>query len=246
MLIQMDRAKKPRGGGAIQQAFVFRRRGGARARAGRRARPERAGFLPHITRARHEDEQPVHITARAVRSAPNLRSERVFGALRGLFARASEKGFRLLHFSVQGNHLHLIVEADDDVALARGVQRLLSRAAMTINALARRSGKLWRDRHHRQPLTCPRQVRHAYVYVLFNLRRHELASGGPCDAALEGWDPCTSTLWFDGWSPDTPLPEAARAGAGPPPVVPPRSWLARTGWRPCGLVRLDEIPRTRR
>jgi REP element-mobilizing transposase RayT len=53
----------------------------------------------------------------------------VFAALRAIFARSSEKGFRLLHFSVQGNHLHFIAEADDGVAFARGVQRLLSRAS---------------------------------------------------------------------------------------------------------------------
>ena len=59
-----------------------------------------------------------------------------------------EKGFRLLHFSVQENHVHLIVEADDGVAFARGVQRFLSRAAMAVNALSRRSGK--------RPITTPR------------------------------------------------------------------------------------------
>ena len=75
----------------------------------------------------------MHVTARAVRLAPNLRSQSLFGALRAIFARSSEKGFRLLHFSVQGNHLHLVVEADDDVAFARGIQRLLSRAAMVVN-----------------------------------------------------------------------------------------------------------------
>jgi hypothetical protein len=165
--------------------------------------------------------------------------------LRAIFARSSEKGFRLLHFSVQGNHLHLVVEADDDVAFARGIQRLLSRAAMVVNALARRSGRLWRDRHHREPLTTPSQVRNALVYVLFNLRKHELASGNPTDAALDGLDACSSALWFVDWSPRAPAPADARARAGPPIVAAPRTWLADRGWKTRGLIRFDEVPRSR-
>lgn len=233
--------KVPRRG---QQELPFRWHGGVRKGAGRKARPERTGMLPHLARERHVAWEPVHVTARAVRPAPNLRSQTVFAALRRIFARSSEKGFRLVHFSVQGNHLHLIVEAEDDVAFARGVQRLLSRAAMTVNAVARRSGRLWRDRHHRQPLRSPAQVRNTYVYVLFNLRRHELLGGGSCDPALDSLDPCSSAAWFDGWSPMRPPPESVLARAGPPIVVPPRSWLARTGWRSRGLVRFDEVPRS--
>jgi REP element-mobilizing transposase RayT len=129
-----------------QLELPFRRHGGARVGAGRKPRPERVGLLPHLTRERHRAYQPVHVTARAVRSAPNLRSEVVFAALRALFARSSEKGFRLLHFSVQGNHLHLIAEGDDGLAFARGIQRLLSRAGPSILAppatwLARRGWK---------------------------------------------------------------------------------------------------------
>jgi len=231
--------------GGEQLEFRFRPRGGARAGAGRKPRRERVGFLPHLRRERHRGYQPVHVTARAVRSAPNLRSQSVFAALRAVFARSSEKGFRLLHFSVQGNHVHLIAEADEGVAFARGIQRLLSRAAMAVNALARRSGSVWRDRHHREPLTTPSQVRNAYAYVLFNLRKHELASGSPSDAALDGFDACSSARWFEDWSPAAPAPIEGRARAGPPIVARPRTWLARKGWKTRGLLRFDEVPRSR-
>jgi REP element-mobilizing transposase RayT len=186
----------------------------------------------------------VHVTVRAVRSSPSLRSQGVFAVLRAVFARSSEKGFRLLQFSVQGNHLHLIVEADDGVAFARGIQRLLSRAAMRINALARRSGSVWRDRHDRQRLTTPSQMRNALVYVLFNLRKHELAGMNPSESALEGFDPCSSTPWFADWSPASAPPLGSVARAGPPVVVPPYTWLARKGWKRRGLLRSDELPRS--
>ncbi len=243
MLIQVAKSgTKPE---SAQLELRFRKHGGARAGAGRKARPERVGFLPHLTRERHRAYQPVHVTARAVRSAPNLRSQVVFASLRAVFARASEKGFRLLHFSVQGNHVHLIVEADDGVAFARGIQRLLSRAAMSVNALARRSGSVWRDRHHREPLTTPSQVRNAYAYVLFNDRKHALASGVLNDSSLEGFDACASTRWFVDWSPAAPAPPETLSRAGPSFLARPLTWLARKGWKPRGLLRFDEVPRPR-
>jgi REP element-mobilizing transposase RayT len=233
---------------AAQLELRFRRRGGARAGAGRKPRPERVGLLPHLRRLRHRPYEPVHVTARAVRSAPNLRAQSVFAALRAIFARSSEKGFRLLHYSVQGNHLHLIVEADGGVAFARGIQRLLSRAAMAVNALARRSGRVWRDRHHREPLTTPSQVRNAYAYVLFNDRKHALASGALSDASLDSFDPCASARSFacDGWSPSASPPADTLTRAGPPVVAAPQTWLARKGWKTRGLLRFDEVPRPRR
>jgi putative transposase len=230
--------------GKGQQELRFRPRGGARRGAGRKARPERVGLSPHVARAAHHYETPVHVTARVVPAAPSLRSERIFSALRVIIARASEKGFRVVHFSVQGNHVHLIVEADDSEAFARGVQRLLSRIAMTVNAIARRSGRLWRDRHHREPVTSLRQMRNLYVYVLFNFRKHALASHAPCDAALVTFDECSSAFWFDGWSPLAPAPIVLLERAGPSPVVRAYSWLAASGWRRCGLIHFDEILRS--
>jgi REP element-mobilizing transposase RayT len=184
----------------------------------------------------HDEETPVHVVVRALRDVPYLRSQRIFAVLRAMLARASEKGLRLLHFSVQANHLHLIVEATDRATLGRGMQRLLSRIALAINGIARRRGKVFRDRYFRQDLTSPTQVRNALVYVMFNLQKHDTTrdwSGG--------LDMYSSSVWFTGWAPDCAPPPAGRERAGPPIVAEPQSWLARTGWRVRGggPIRLD-------
>lgn len=224
-----------------QLALDFRptKRGGVRKGAGRKASGARKGFVEHVARPAHDDETPVHVTVRAVGGAPFLRSQRVFAAIRALFARASERGLRLLHFSVQGNHLHMIVEANEGVALARGMQRLLSRLAMTINAIAMRHGKLWRDRYHRRDLTTPQQFRNALVYVLFNIRKHAL-NGNEVELWSEALDPCSSAAWFAGWAPNAGPSSRAVARAGPSIVARPHSWLARQGWERRGLLRIDE------
>ena len=92
----------------------------------------------------------------------NLRSRRGFRELSTAFAEACNRaGFRLIHFSVQGNHLHLIVEAADAVRLSRGLQGLAVRIARRLNRLMGRAGKVFADRFHQHVLRSPVEVARA-------------------------------------------------------------------------------------
>jgi hypothetical protein len=152
--------------------------------------------------------------------------------MRTALARASRRGFRLLQFSIQVDHMHLIVEGDDATAFRRGIQGLAIRVAKAVNRVLRRHGHVWADRHHARDLTTPREVRHALVYVLQNWRKHGWHGGG-----LDGR---SSAPWFTGWRVRFAAP------VGRTPVVAPATWLARIGWRRHGLVGIDEAPRPRR
>ena len=94
---------------------------------------------------------------------PSLRSPRLFTAVRGALATASGEHFRVLHFSAQADHLHLLVEADETKALARGLQGLAIRVAKAINRTVGRHGAVWGDRYHARTLSSPREVRNALV-----------------------------------------------------------------------------------
>jgi REP element-mobilizing transposase RayT len=158
----------------------------------------------------------------------SLRSPRAFTAVRSAVAAASSERFRIVHFSVQSDHLHAIVEAFDKVALARGLRGLAIRVARAVNRALGRSGPLWGDRYHARALASPREVRHCIRYVLFNFRKHR-----PADSRRI--DPCSSAPWFDGFR--EPVPRALD-----PPTWSPATWLLRTGWRRHGLLDLDERP----
>ncbi|HJQ83362.1 MAG TPA: transposase [Candidatus Binatia bacterium] len=158
-----------------------------------------------------------------------LRVRGVFPLLRIGLARASRERFRILQFSIQDDHVHLIVEADDPAAFVRGLRGLTIRLAKAVNRGLGRHGAVWADRYHARSLATPRVVRHALVYVLMN--RHKHRSG---EAAI---DPCSSGVSFDGWrDPIGPVRERA-------PVVAARTWLAAVGWRRHGLIAMTERPR---
>ena len=205
--------------------------GGRRRGAGRKLTPGRRPTVPHRSRPPHIGAHPVHVTLRAVDALQCLRSGRVFPVVRRAIAAAGHVDFRIVQFSVQNDHVHLLAEAEDGRALSRGVRGLAIRLARAVNGALARKGRIWDSRYHARALTTPRAVRHALVYVLMNFKKHLRCTG------LE-LDPCSSAAWFAGWR----TPPAA-AGLGPPPVAVARTWLARLGWRRHGLIHAGERPR---
>lgn len=222
----------------------FRTWGGVRKGAGRKPAKKNVGLLPHVPRAEFDRHVPVHVTLRALKGVPRLRAQSVMMIVYEEIARASAKGFRLVDFSVQEDHLHVLAEADDASSLSRGMQRLGSRIARRVNLLVGRHGRLWRERYHRRDLATPKQFRNALVYVLMNFRKH----APPGERTLRGQviDGHASGMWLDGWK-DERLRERLRekrARAGPRPTALPRTWIARVGWKRHGLIDPRESPRS--
>jgi putative transposase len=86
---------------------------------------------------------------------------------------ASEKfGFCVVHYSVMGNHVHLIVEADDRHSLGRGMKGLGVRIAKSLNRLMESRGKVLLDRYHAHILRTPTEVKRARHYLLTNAQHH--------------------------------------------------------------------------
>jgi hypothetical protein len=198
--------------------------------------------MPHDIRAKVDPRYPLQVTIRAVPGLPSLRSARVFGALRRAIRRASVDRFRVIHFSIQQDHGHFIVEGDEARRARGGMHGLAIRLALAVNrALGRRKGKVVGDRYHVRPLTTPRQMRASMVYVLLNFRKHLNAPAGI--------DPRSSGPHFLGWYRSPHLESAdvassAEAGAGGAvATAAPTTWMAIIGWRRAGgLLKVEERP----
>jgi hypothetical protein len=169
------------------------------------------------------------VTVRVVRGLPSLRRADIARAIGQDLRKGRQKpGFRVIHFSIQANHVHLVVEAMGRRMLWRGMTGIGVRIARSVNGALGRRGRVVADRYHHRALTRPRDVRNVIVYVLTNFRHHEHQD--------ERFDPWSSARWFRGWTERPPPP------ATPPPVAAPRTWLAGVGWRRYGLIRPDEAP----
>lgn len=180
------------------------------------------------------------MTAKLREHLPRLRNAAERAVLFAAFVAGKERGgFRLVHFAILNDHLHLLVEAESIVAMRAGMQGLLIRTARALNRLWRRRGPVFADRFHDRPLRSPREVRNALVYVLGNARKH--AAAGRMLQAAHGLDEHSSARWFDGYvdalAPSLPIDATA-------PVAVSRTWLLTRGWRRHGLIGVGETPRT--
>jgi len=207
-------------------------RGGARPGAGRKRRATGLRHTPHRSRTVHRAAHPVHVTLRT--GLRSLRSQFVAPTVLGALRASNRPGFRIVHHSIQANHLHLIVEAASAQTLSSCMRGLAVRLARRINRLLFRRGRLWADRWHGVELTSPRQVRNALVYVLQNHAKHS-------PGRHVGVDPLSSAITFDGFAPAQPRVARAGPSSNAPSVV-AQTWLLRVGWKRHGLIRCDEVP----
>jgi REP element-mobilizing transposase RayT len=179
---------------------------------------------------------PCHITLKVMKDVDSLRSAKLVNELERTWREACDRRrFRLVQYSIQRDHVHLIVEASSARDLGCGMKSIAARFARAVNRVFRRSGQVLEDRCHVHVLRTPRAVRNAIAYVLLNARRHFRKRTGRLPAG-RGIDPASSGRWFDGWF-------GERVGATDSPAVAEgRTWLLRIGWRRWGLIDVGEVP----
>ncbi len=160
-----------------------------------------------------------------------MRSVRLIREVERSWAKACDRGdFRLAHYSIQGNHVHLLVEAKDADALGRGMNALGARLARAVNRVFGRTGPVLKDRYHHVALKSPTQVRNALRYVLMNARRHMKHPLGTVRI-----DPASSGRWFEGWRRSARATvEEALERPGIRAIAAPHTWLLGEGWMKAG------------
>jgi REP element-mobilizing transposase RayT len=209
--------------------------GGAREGAGRKAEPRARVW--HRERREFPDRHPGLVTLRVLADVPSLRMVRLIRQLERAFRTTIERpDFRVVQYSIQHDHVHLLVEAASAAALSCGMKSIAARMARAVNRVFDRRGAVLDGRYHHRALTTPREVRSALAYVLLNARKHAAQRLRADLVSKLPLDPASSSRWFEGWADATPSPNDH------PAVASPRTWLLRTGWRRHGLIRSNEVP----
>ena len=221
-------------------------------------KPNKRSGSRHEKRPELKGRFPVHVVLRVHDDMGSLRKRFMYSALRAAtiavamreLAFKEHGAFRIVHISIQRDHVHLLVEADDKVALSRGMQSFQISAAKHLNRAisvhrqlaVRRRGTVFPDRFHQEIITTRKQARHTLNYVLNNWRKH-------CEDRGErqrGWkvDPFSTGAQFGGWKEleDKIVMWPVRETYDPLIVYLPRTWLLTAGWQMYGLIGTREVP----
>lgn len=230
----------------VQQELF--KRGGKRKGAGRKPKGARAGSR-HEERPDVDAKNALHVVLRVVPAVGNLRRRDVYRAMReATIVAAVRERIRIVHISLQRNHVHMLIEAENKQVLALGVQGFQISAARNINTLLgvdqyrRRRGPVFADRYHLEVITSPTRARHALSYILNNWRKHREDQQGLARTRLV--DPFSSAVSFPGWKEleEKDFMWPIRETYDPLMVRRPQSWLLREGWQLCGSVSAREVP----
>jgi REP element-mobilizing transposase RayT len=241
------------------------RRGGARAGAGRKRKDgtkRTRRSVPHKVRLPGKPRFPRHVVLPVLPNIGSLRKRHLYAALRMATIAVAKRelhydevngAFRIVHISIQATHVHMLVEADNKLAMSRGMQSFMISAAKQINRAyseklgldERRRGRVFADRYYQEIIETPRQARHALSYVLNNWRKHE----EDCRSGTETWlvDPYSSGLQFMGWKEraDKDVHWRGRETYDPLVVYLPKTWLLSEGWKKSGTISFHEVPSAR-
>lgn len=198
--------------------------GGKRKGAGRK---NKSGQVSHAKRVRIKHSTPLHATWRLKKGLSGLRCEEFFDVFKKASLEAQKFGLRLLHFSIQGNHLHLIFEARNNETLAQGMRSFGGRIGKAIRRKAGGVGSVFDGRYHLHAIATVSEMKNALAYVLQNTAKHS--------KLLNHLDRYSSAPYFDKWrkllsKQCGPLLVDHEAAPLPRYLCEPRSWLAREGW----------------
>jgi REP element-mobilizing transposase RayT len=198
-----------------------------------------SGRRCELRRARPKFDRltPIHVTLRVRDGLPSLQGPDFIREIRKSFAFASERGdFRMIHYSVQSDHVHLIVEASDQDALGRGMKAINARIARAVHRILDVCGRVLSGSYHAHLLKTPREVYRAIAYVLMNTRKHFRQKHGRAPQQVQ-LDPASSARWFEGFRRLLPADRNGRCE-----VSWARSWLLRDGWRKFGSIDPAFVP----
>lgn len=227
---------------AVINRQIRERTAGKKVRRGPGRPKKNNGRVSHQRRPKLREQSALHLTLKTRSHVPNLRTRRRFNVIKQAFvsfcgAEGSDnravKGFRLVHFAVLSNHVHLVVEADSSAALSLGMQKLLHSISRRLNALSVHEhggtvstqggryqdikgwlGSIFGDRYHAHLLRTSTEMNHAVNYVLTNAERHGASRAEPGAMSADAF--CSlgaATLqvdWLNGASRDLPLVAPAR------------------------------------
>ena len=121
--------------------------------------------VAHRTREKVSLKNPLHINFKYNTAIKNKQSLKL---LKRAIMNARSHGLNIIHFSLQYNHVHLIIESQSNECLTRGMRSLTVTFAKGL-----KKGRVQLERYHLHVLRSLRETRNAVNYVLFNQQKHE-------------------------------------------------------------------------
>jgi REP element-mobilizing transposase RayT len=117
----------------------------------------------------------LHLTIKIKRIKADLKNKSILIVLKRAIYNARKKGLRVIHFSLEFDHVHLLIEAPDNFILGKGMQSLGVTLVRGINKLGQTSGEVYKHRYHFRKINSTRELKVVMNYIFHNGVKHRTA-----------------------------------------------------------------------
>lgn len=132
--------------------------------------------IRHISRPTLRRPSSLHLTVKVLRNKAEIKNKSVLKLLRHAIQRARLQGLKIIHYSLEYDHVHLLIEAENNHILGKGMQALGVSLSKGINRLKNLKGAVYKHRYHFRQITSPRQLKNVLGYIFNNGVKHGTAS----------------------------------------------------------------------
>lgn len=138
--------------------------------AGRKAIHDRA--IRHTERPKFKNARSLHLTIKVRENKADIKSIKLLKALHHAIKRARLMKLKIIHYTLEYNHVHLLVEADTHHALHRGMQAFGISFSKAINKTKRLKGTVYKHRYHFRQICSSRELKNVLHYIFHNGIKH--------------------------------------------------------------------------
>lgn len=142
--------------------------------------PKGAGRKPihdkgirHIEREDLKKNTALHLTIKIVKEKAAIKNKSVLKALHHAIKKARHKGLQVIHYTLEYDHIHLLVEASDKHTLGKGMQSLGISFSKGINKIKKSAGIVFKNRYHSRKLQSLQEIKNVLHYILGNGIKHK-------------------------------------------------------------------------
>ena len=136
--------------------------------AGRKAIHDKG--IRHTSREFISRPSALHLTVKLKRA--DIQNKVILRILKHAIYRSRLQGIRIVHFTLEHDHVHLYAECGSNLVLAKGMKAFGVTLVKGINKLKRSKGTLYKYRFHLRILKTPRDAKNVINYILKNGIKH--------------------------------------------------------------------------
>ncbi len=131
--------------------------------------------IRHTNRPHIKKPASLHLTIKVKKKKAEIKNKSVLKILKRAILNARKQGLRVIHFSLEYDHVHLLIEADNNLILGKGMQAFGVTLSKAINRLKKLKGGVYKHRYHFRQISSTRELKIVMNYIFTNGLKHGTA-----------------------------------------------------------------------